>query len=126
MRIRTSIASTTLAAIFWSAPAFAQQHIADPAAIQQAMTDQQATDAANRALVLKTLDRQDARELADRMGLDLVQANAAVNHLTSDQLAQLAETARTINGDLSGGAQTLVISVTTLLLIIIIVLLVAD
>jgi hypothetical protein len=126
MRIRTSIASTTLAAIFWSAPAFAQQHIADPAAIQQAVTDQQATDAANRAIVLKTLDRQDARELADRMGLDMVQANAAVNRLTSDQLAQLAETARTINGDLSGGAQTLVISVTTLLLIIIIVLLVAD
>jgi hypothetical protein len=128
MRIRKSVASATMAAIFWTSPVFARaQHIADPAVLEQAMADQQKTDAANRDLVAKVLQREDARALADQMGLNPQKAASALDHLTSDQLAVRAAPARAVHtADRAGGSTTIVISLTTLLLIIIVILLVAD
>jgi hypothetical protein len=128
MRIRKSVASATMAAIFWTSPVFARsQHIADPAALEQALTAQQQTDAANRDLIIRVLHRDDARVLAARMGLDVETATVALSHLTSQQLAELAATARAVDtANLAGGSTTIVISLTTLLLIIIVVLLIAK
>jgi hypothetical protein len=44
--------------------------------------------------------------------------------MTPEQLAALADPARAIDADLTGGASTITISITTLLLVIIVVLLI--
>jgi hypothetical protein len=64
--------------------------------------------------------------MAERLGLDLVKADAAVGTMNSADLARVATAARDTDAALAGGANTVVISTTTLLLILIIVLLVAD
>ena len=127
MRVRNWIVLMLLtAATSFATPVFAEQHIADQTAMQQAVREAQSADQNNRAAVIEALGREDVRQLADKFGLDLKDAAAAVSTLSGAQLAELAEPARAINADQTGGAQTVVISITTLLLIIIIVLLVAD
>ena len=114
-----------MAVVLLASPAFAQQHVADRAAIQSAMAAQAATDEANRELVAKALHRSDVRDMASRFSLDVVEAEQALASMTSDELQQLAQPARAL-ADHAGGDQVVVISITTLLLIIIAVLLVAD
>jgi hypothetical protein len=114
-----------LVALLASSPAWAQQHIADPAAMQQAIAQQQATDTANRQVVMKVLARSDVQALAARMGMNVRTAETAAAQLTGDDLAQAARAARAVEAAPAGGADTIVISTTTLLLIIILVLLIA-
>jgi hypothetical protein len=126
MRIRVLLAAVVVSSLAWSSSALAQErHVVDPAAMRQAVTTQVATDQQNRDAVLGVLRQSQARELADRLGLSLTRAEAAVATLNSADLAQMADSARTADAQLAGGADTIIISVTTLLLIIIIVLLVA-
>jgi hypothetical protein len=125
MSIRAITASTALLALLVSSsPAWAQQHIADPAAMQQAITQQQATETANREIVAKVLGRPDVQIMAARMGMSVQTARTAAAQLSGQDLAQAATAARAID-DPAGGADTIVISTTTLLLIIILVLLIA-
>jgi primosomal protein N' len=109
-----------------STPAIASQHVASPSALRQAIVDQKAERAANHAAVKAVLDRQATRELAAQLGLDLTRADRALANMSSEQLAQLAATARTVNVDLAGGASVVVISTTTLLLILILIVLIAN
>jgi hypothetical protein len=88
--------------------------------------DQKAERAANHAAVKAVLDRQATRELAAQLGLDLTRADRALANMSSEQLAELAATARTVNVDLAGGASVVVISTTTLLLILILIVLIAN
>jgi hypothetical protein len=100
-----------------------QRHVVDPAAMQQAVADQAVTDQVNRDAVLALLDRSEAREVAGRLGLNLTRAENAVATLSSTELASVAVSARSADAQLSGGADTIVISATTLLLTIIIIIL---
>ena len=126
MRVRTLLLSVVASLLPWSSSAAAQErHVVDPATVRQVVTAQVAADQQNRDAVLGVLRQSQAREVADRLGLSLTRAEAAVATLNSADLAQLADSARTADAQLAGGADTIIISVTTLLLIIIIVLLVA-
>lgn len=125
MHFTHRIVALLLASTFVVTPALAQQaSIVDASAMSQALALKADTEAAQRALVLRTLDRQDAREMAATQGLDLRDATAAVATLSGAELATLAQHAAGVEAAaLAGGANTVVISVTTLLLIIIIIIL---
>jgi len=101
-------------------------HIADAAALRDAVARKVSTDADKRRQVIAVFDHADARALAERMGLSLQRAETAVKQLSGEELSRLAESAAQAEAQLAGGQRTIVISLTTLLLIIIIVLLIAD
>ncbi len=126
MRARSIAVWLTLCAVLVSSPAFAQQHVADSAQMQQAVSAKASADEANRQVVRNVLERSDVKALASQMGLDLRQANTAVAQLTGDELASVAQSAGAVQADLAGGNNTVTISVTTLLLILIIIILVAN
>lgn len=114
-----------LPAFLISTQAFAQQaRVVDTAALTQALATQSQSETAQRDVVLRVLDRSDARELAARFGLTVEQAGSAVATLSGAELNTLAQHAGAVEANaLAGGASTVVISVTTLLLILIIVIL---
>ena len=126
MRIRKTLVWLILVSLAWTSPAWAQQHVADGAAMQQAIAAKTTADQGNREVVSKVLDRQDVRELAATMGVDLKEAKGALATMSSDELAQLAQPARAIDTDRTAGASTIVISVTTLLLLLILIVVIAK
>lgn len=125
MRIRTALVPVLICSLLWSPVAMAQQHVVLPADVRQALAVQTLTDQSNRDVVLGVLAQPQVRDVAERFGLTVLRAEQAVSSLDSAALADLADSARAAEADLTGGADPIVISVTTLLLIIIIVLLVA-
>ncbi len=127
MRIRMIAVAAVATMLLSSSTAFAQQrHVVDASSLKQAEAGKVHTDAQNRAAVRSVLQQTEVRQMADRLGLNLVTADAAVGTMNSADLARVASSARDAEAALAGGANTLVISTTTLLLILIIVLLVAD
>ena len=125
MRSRLKIFGVLLMTVMVTSSAFAQ-HVADPTALRSAITTAETADSANRAVVLRALDRDDVRLMADRLGVDMKNATSAVQALSGSELAELADPARTLVLDQSGGASTVVISTTTLLLVLILVVLLAN
>jgi hypothetical protein len=126
MRIPKPIVTLFLLPAFLiSSPAFAQQsRVVDAALMNQALANKAASETAQRDLVLRVLDRSDAREVAASLGLNVAQASAAVETLSGAELNTLAQHAAAVEaGALAGGSQTIVISLTTLLLLLIIVIL---
>ena len=132
MRSRAVVMSLLVLTLVFPRAAFAAQsqsqpqHIADAAALKNAVTAKVAVDRENRQVVLKVLDRKDVKTVADKMGLDVKRARTAVTTLEGAQLADLAELARNADKDLAGGNKTITISVTTLLLILILIVLLVD
>lgn len=109
-------------------PAFAgqQTRVVDGATLRQALAAHAGAEEDQRASVRRVLDRADVREMANRMGLDVARASAAVGTLSGADLTEAAARAGAVETALAGGANTVVISVTTLLLILIIVILLAS
>jgi hypothetical protein len=123
MRIRTIAVASVLCSLLFAGSAAAQQHIAAPSLMRQAIADQTVTDQQNRDAVSSVLKQPQVREVAGRLGLNLTKAENAISTLSSSELAQAATNARTINADLAGGSNTIIISTTTLLLILIVIIL---
>jgi hypothetical protein len=107
-------------------PTVAQERVVDRAAVEQVLFERVQGEAASRAAVRRLLDRDEVRRMSGDLGLDLRRAETAVATLQGPELERVAQQARAANELLSGGAQTIQISVVTLLLIIIIVILLAD
>jgi hypothetical protein len=127
MRARSLIVwVTTMSLLAGASPVLAQQHVVTPSALQAAVDQQVATDRANRATVSRVLARDDVRQTAERLGLDVRQATQALGQLSGSDLAELAGVAQAAEADLAGGQRTITISVTTLLIVLLIILLVAD
>jgi hypothetical protein len=105
--------------------AFAQQPgIVDATAMSQALAGKAGSEGEQRELVRRVLDREDAREMAARLGLNHADASSAVATLSDVELGTLAQHAAGFEAaSLAGGANTIVISLTTLLLLLIIVIL---
>jgi hypothetical protein len=122
------IALLLFPAFLVTSPAFAQQaSVVDAGALSQALAGKADTEAEQRALVGRVLDRANVREMAARLGLNVEQASAAVATLSGAELGVLAERAGAVETEaLAGGASTIVISTTTLLLVLIIVILLAN
>jgi len=107
-----------------TSPVLAQQaHIVDPAAMTRAVAEQAQLEDVNRDQIRRVLDRAETREVAERLGLDVAQAQSAVATLDGAELSRLAQHAAGVEASLAGGANTIVISTTTLLLVLIIVIL---
>ena len=106
-----------------------QTHVADRAALDQAVAAAAARAEADRAAIRRVLARQEVKDVAARLGVDMTRADSAVRLLDGAELTQAAEYASQIEQDLAGGATTVVITATTIiiiLLIIIIIILLAD
>lgn len=108
-------------------PALAEDsQVLDRAAVEQALAERLEANEASRAVIRGLLQRNDVRKMAGDLGLDLRRAETAVSTLEGAALDRVAQQAAVASDLLSGGAQTIRISVVTLLLIIIIVILLAD
>ncbi len=106
-----------------------QTHVADRAELDQAVAAAAARAESDRAAIRRVLARQEVKDVAARLGVDMTRADSAVRLLDGAELTQAAEYASQIEQDLAGGATTVVITTTTIiiiLLIIIIIILLAD
>ena len=129
MHLVNKIAALLLIPVFlFSSPALAQQvHVVDAAAMNRAVADKAESERGQRDVIRRVLERDDARQLAASMGLNLADASAAVATLGAAELTPLAAQANAVEAAaLAGGASTMVISLTTLLLILIIVILIVK
>jgi hypothetical protein len=122
------VAVLLLPILLVSTTAFAgqQSRVVDGAALRQALAAHVGAEQDQREAVRRVLGRDDVRQVADRMGLDLAQASAAVGTLSGTDLTEATERAGALEASLVGGQNRIVISVTTLLLILIIVILLAK
>jgi hypothetical protein len=103
-----------------------QRHVAAPDEIQARIDQQIDTAAADRQAIQTMLQQDDVRRIAGTAGLDIERASAAVQVLSGSSLANLAAQARTVNADLVGGSDTIVISATTLIIILLVIIIVAN
>jgi len=118
-----------LAALLVAPAAQAQTHVVGKKALTQAVQERVSQDQADRDAILALLARTEVRQIAERAGLSLEKAQAAVSTLQGQDLKDFASQARQVNNDLAGGASNIVISTTTIiivLLIIILIVLIAD
>jgi hypothetical protein len=127
MRIKACVSwILALSVVAYSTPAFADQHVVDRTALRQAIADQQAARTADIAAVQTVLDRDATRQLAASLGLDLRKADRALAQMSTEELTQLAASARAVEVELAGGQRTIIISTTTVLLLIILIVLLVD
>lgn len=100
--------------------------VVDRAAVEQALALKVEAENTSRAAIQALLQREEVKEMAGNLGLDVRRAESAVATLQGADLQRVAQQAAVANDLLAGGAQTIQISVVTLLLIIIIIILLAD
>jgi len=118
------LASALALVLAVSSPAAAQdRHVVDPGSLTATLADSASKQDADRQAIHEALDRQQVREMAGRMGLDLARVNASVDTLNGQDLERVAAAARQTNASLVGGASTLVISTTTIIIILLVVIL---
>mgnify|MGYP006184177065 CR=1 FL=1 len=104
-------------------------HAAPQSALDAALQQHVAADAADREAVLRVLEQGEVQAVAGRMGVDLTRAAAAIATLDGAELAQLAAQAQQVEEALAGGQSRIVISTTAIiiaLLVIILIVLAAD
>jgi hypothetical protein len=129
MRIVRRSLAVILAALLVAPAAQAQTHVVGKKALTQAVQERVSQDQADRDAIRALLARTEVRQIAERAGLSLEKAQAAVSTLQGQDLKDFASQARQVNNDLAGGASNIVISTTTIiivLLIIILIVLIAD
>jgi uncharacterized protein DUF6627 len=129
MRIVRRSLAVILAALLVAPAAQAQTHVVGKKALTQAVQERVSQEQADRDAILALLARTEVRQIAERAGLSLEKAQAAVSTLQGQDLKDFASQARQVNNDLAGGASNIVISTTTIiivLLIIILIVLIAD
>ncbi len=129
MRVRSGVIVLCASALVTLAgPVWAQQAHAIPSSqIDRTLTTRVTAASADRAALLRLLDRPETRSVAGRYGVDLERARDAVGTLDGPELARLGSRARDLNAALAGGSDTIVISTTTLIiaLLVLIIILVA-
>jgi hypothetical protein len=127
MSVKQRVLAVTVALVlglFAAAPAFAQEHhIVDRTAMQTAVGQKLATDAADRAVVLNAVHQPEAQSLAAGLGLTPSRLDAAVATMSPSELHEIVAPARLAAAAEAGG-DVIVISVTTLLLLLILLVLI--
>ena len=114
----TRISVIALLCAFSVSPSVSAQrrHAADQAILDQAIADHVQQTGDDREAILRALDNEQVRELAERVGLDLKRAEAAVARLDDVELGVLAARARTVNDALVGGQSHVTISTTVIII----------
>src|SRR5262245_1965378 len=126
-RVRMRLFRSSLAVVLVllvAAPASqAQTHVIGQAALEKAVRDRAERDRADRDVILSVLHRADVKEIVDRAGLPLDQAEAGVAMLHGDDLEKAASEALQVQLVLSGGSNV-VISTTTIIIILLLFILI--
>src|SRR5215472_10708416 len=124
MQMRRTVLCVTLAALLCAPAAWAQQsHVISQRALDQAVQQRVTQEQADREEILNVLQNPTVRNVAERAGLPIAKAEAAVSTLQGDELRQAANQARQIDEQLAGGADTITLTTTTLIIIILLVIL---
>src|SRR5262245_18051314 len=129
MKLKDLVAGTLAIVLgLGSLPAHAQERgvVVDRAAVEQALSRKVQSDEGDRAAIRALLQRDEVKQAAGDLGVDLRRAESAVSSLDGKKLHEAAAQANVANDALTGGAATIQISVVTLLLVIIIIILLAD
>ena len=131
MKLKTiAIAALVVAFTFTAtaSPVGAQQTptVLDRAAIDQALGEKVRSDESDRDSIRTLLARDDVKAMAQDMGLDLRRAEGAVSSLEGEELQRVTARATVASEILTGGANTIRISLVAILLIVIIIILLAD
>jgi hypothetical protein len=100
-----------------------QAHVVDPSALDQALTQSTDEAAAKRQTVLTALRQPQVKEVADRLGLDIARAEAAVTALDGVMLDRLAAQAQQVNDAIAGG-QTVRLNILWIILGLLIIILI--
>jgi hypothetical protein len=124
MRTPTTVLAIllTLAA---AAPSLHAQspHVASQAALDAAIQQHVDHTAAQRAAVLRVLDRDEVKAVAGRVGIDLTTASTAVATMQGQELSAAASQAQQVEQALAGGQSKLVISTTTIIIALLVIIL---
>jgi hypothetical protein len=124
MQMFRRILGTALAALMCAPAAWAQQtHVIERSALAQAVQQRVSQDQSDREAIRSFLQNPQVRSVAEKAGLSVEKAEAAVSILQGDQLRQAAGQARVVNQDLAGGA-TVVITTTTIIIILLVIILI--
>lgn len=122
--LRKLLVAPLVFATVMSSNAFAQQHVLDPAALADVVSQRVAEQEAHRSAVREALARPEVRDVASKAGVDLNRLTAAVSTLSGDDLERAADSARQVNDRLTGGASVIVISTTTIIIVLLLILLI--
>ena len=98
-------------------------HVASQAALEAAIQQHLDETTAQRAAVLRVLDRDEVKTVAGRVGIDLTTAATAVSSLSGNDLKAAASQAQQVEQALAGGASTIVISTTTIIIALLVIIL---
>jgi hypothetical protein len=124
MQMFRRVLGATLAVMLTASTAFAQQtHVINKSALDQAVQQRVAQDQADRETIRTFLQNPAVKGVAEKAGVSIEKADAAVSTLQGDELRQAAGQARTVNSQLAGG-DSIVITTTTLIIILLIVILI--
>ena len=90
--------------LLFATPATAQRPpVLAPGAIDHAFVGQAAETAAKRQTIGTALQHTDVQRAAERLGLDLARAHAAVATLDGAELDRMAAQAQLVNDEVAGG-----------------------
>ena len=96
--------------------------------LDAAMANRADSDAASREAILNLLGRDEMRDVAGRIGVDLTRVKATVSTLSGEELREVAAQALLADQSLAGGDEKVVIGSTVLIvvLLVVIILVAAD
>jgi hypothetical protein len=122
--VRKLLAAPLIMLMLTSAPAFAdQRHLVDSSQLAATVGERVASQDADRAAIREALGRDEVKNMAASVGVDLTQAASAVDTMSGADLTRAADAARQVNERLVGGASNVVLSTTTIIIILLVVIL---
>jgi len=98
-------------------------HTATQSAIDSALEQHVSSAEADRAAVLRVLERSAVKEVAATAGIDLRRAASAVAIVDGQELGALAAQARQVEEALAGGQSRVVISTTVIIIALLVLIL---
>jgi hypothetical protein len=125
MRTVVSVVAFLLMVVVASPRVDAQtSHAASQAAIDSALQQHVASEAADREAILRVLNHPEVNAVAGRAGLDLRRATSAVATMDATELAQVAAQAQQVDEALAGGQSRIVISTTLIIIVLLVIILI--
>lgn len=94
----------SLCVVFAVGPVRAQQaHVVDSTALDLSLAERAEATRAKRQTIRTALQQPDVQKVAERLGLDIARADAAIATLDGGELDRAAAQAQVVNDELAGG-----------------------
>jgi len=125
MRMIASLLVVVFVVVAVVPPANAQSsHTAPMSALESAVHEHVASNAADREAVLRLIARPEVQAVAGDVGIDLRRVESAVGTLEGSQLAEVAAQARQADQALAGGQSRISISTTVIIIALLVIILI--